>query len=238
MVSHLASEYGRAVGTYEGQTLYAFPTAETLAKEATEEALRVAGFGYRAKFIASTARALALRAHREDTTAEEWLLSLRDKNRKEVEEELTQLPGIGQKVAGCIALMSMDQYSVIPVDVHVWNIAKRYMPHLTTKTLTKSVYEQVGDYFRDKFGEENAGLAHNTLFIGELAVIKKRDTNGKKKKTKKKRKLANGKENVEPKMEPELEPKAEAKVELEQKKRQRRSARIMKKEEDKLDASG
>ncbi|KAJ0249501.1 hypothetical protein HA466_0149830 [Hirschfeldia incana] len=35
---------------------------------------------------------------------------------------LCTLPGVGLKVAACVALFSLDQHSVIPVDTHVWQV--------------------------------------------------------------------------------------------------------------------
>lgn len=52
----------------------------------------------------------------------EWLLSLRDLALEEVIEALTALPGVGPKVAACVALFSLDQHHAIPVDTHVWQV--------------------------------------------------------------------------------------------------------------------
>ena len=35
------------------------------------------------------------------------------------------LPGIGPKVAACVALFSLDKHDSIPVDTHVWQLALR-----------------------------------------------------------------------------------------------------------------
>lgn len=72
-----------------------------------------------------------------------------------MQSELLQCPGVGRKVADCVALFSLDQRQAIPVDTHVWDIAVRdYEPALrTAKSLTPHVYEAVGDIFRSKFGE-------------------------------------------------------------------------------------
>ena len=83
--------------------------------------------------------------------------------------ELTGLPGVGAKVADCVCLMSLDQHEAIPVDTHVWQIASRtYLPELSkTKTLTERTYRQIGDFFRDLFGDY-AGWAHSVLFTADL----------------------------------------------------------------------
>lgn len=183
MVHHLARAYGEEVGEHSGEKYYAFPTVETLAEHAREDDLRSAGFGYRAKFIVASAKKLVAISSKLGLTAEQYLLSLRERPRTEVSEALTQFSGIGRKVAGCIALMSIDQPGEIPVDTHVWKIAIHYMPALKAKTLTPRVYDAVGDFFRERFGEF-AGIAHNWLFIAELGDFKHRAEGGEGKKEK------------------------------------------------------
>lgn len=91
-----------------------------------------------------------------------------------VNEQLQLLPGVGRKVADCVAVFSLDQAESIPVDVHVWDIAVRdYDPNLQKAlSLTPSIYEQVGDLFRDRF-KARAGWAHSVLFAAELPDFKK-----------------------------------------------------------------
>jgi N-glycosylase/DNA lyase len=52
-----------------------------------------------------------------------WLMDLRGKPNEEVRKELITLKGIGNKVADCISLFSMDCADSIPVDTHVFQIA-------------------------------------------------------------------------------------------------------------------
>jgi N-glycosylase/DNA lyase len=51
-----------------------------------------------------------------------WLLNLRSVSLEEAVAELITLPGIGPKVARCIALFSLDKHHCIPVDTHVWQV--------------------------------------------------------------------------------------------------------------------
>lgn len=57
--------------------------------------------------------------------------------------------------------MSLNHLEAIPVDTHVFQIAaKYYLPHLkTVKSVTDRVYNEIGDYFRNMFGEY-AGWPH------------------------------------------------------------------------------
>lgn len=157
------SSFGRHLGTVEGFEFYEFPTIERLAA-VTEAELREAGFGYRAKYIVGTVEALQAKPG----GGAEWLASLRSLELKEVIEALCTLPGVGPKVAACIALFSLDQHHAIPVDTHVWQIATRYLlPELAGMRLTPKLCSQVSDAFVSKFGKY-AGWAQNVLFIGEL----------------------------------------------------------------------
>ncbi|GIL60623.1 hypothetical protein Vafri_15157, partial [Volvox africanus] len=145
-------------------SFYAFPTLEQLSK-ATEEDLRTAGFGYRARFIVGATQALIAKPG----GGRAWLLGLRQVGLEEAIEALTKLPGIGPKVAACICLFSLDKHQSIPVDTHVWQIAVRYYcPSLRGKSLTKKIHGEIQQVFVERFGPY-AGWAHNTLFISELA---------------------------------------------------------------------
>lgn len=62
--------------------------------------------------------------------------------------------------------MSLDHLDAVPVDTHVFQIARdNYLPHLKKyKSVTDRVYNEIGDYFRTLF-KKNAGWAHTVKFI-------------------------------------------------------------------------
>ena len=61
----------------------------------------------------------------------------------------------------------------VPVDTHMFNIAKQYLPHLNkTKTVTDRVYLEIGDHFRSLYGDY-AGWAHSVLFSADLKHLQK-----------------------------------------------------------------
>lgn len=149
--------------------LYAFPTLDQLAA-ATEDELRVAGFGYRARYIVGAVE--ELRERPEGGAA--WLTALRAVPFDAAVEALCTLPGVGPKVAACVALFSLDKHEAVPVDVHVWALAtRRYVPALHGKPNNPKAHPQVQAAFTKLFGPY-AGWAHNTLFIGELGMMKER----------------------------------------------------------------
>ncbi|KAL6899789.1 hypothetical protein ACP4OV_006447 [Aristida adscensionis] len=155
--------YGERLGEVGGFVFHQFPTTERLAR-VSEQELREAGFGYRAKYIVGTAKELQAKPG----GGEKWLASLRERELPEVIEALCTLPGVGPKVAACIALFSLDQNHAIPVDTHVWKVATQYLlPELAGKSLTPKLSVVVADAFVTRFGSY-AGWAQNVLFIGQL----------------------------------------------------------------------
>ena len=73
-------------------------------------------------------------------------------------------------------LMSLDQRGAVPVDTHMFTIAKQYLPHLASqKTVTTRVYTEIGDHFRGLYGEF-AGWAHSVLFSADLKHLRTVET--------------------------------------------------------------
>uniref|UniRef100_A0A0D3F6A3 non-specific serine/threonine protein kinase n=1 Tax=Oryza barthii TaxID=65489 RepID=A0A0D3F6A3_9ORYZ len=162
--------YGERLGEVGGYQFHQFPTIERLTR-VSEQELRDAGFGYRAKYIVGTAKILQAKPG----GGEKWLASLRTRELPEVIEALCTLPGVGPKVAACVA----TQY---------------LMPELAGKSLTPKLSVAVADAFVAKFGNY-AGWAQNVLFIGQLSAQKlmvAETTNTSTKPTKRKRSGNNG----------------------------------------------
>lgn len=163
MVDYLAS-LGPFLGKVKGIPFHAFPSLDRMAS-ITEAQLRSAGFGYRAKYIVGAVKEL----QEKKGGGEEWLFSLRNHSLDKALEELCSLPGIGPKVAACVALFSLDQHHAIPVDTHVWQIATRYItPELSGERWTPKLHTAVSEAFVKRFGKY-AGWAQNVLFIAELS---------------------------------------------------------------------
>ncbi|VDK36958.1 unnamed protein product [Taenia asiatica] len=109
----LSACYGRKMWSHETVSVYSFPTLEALARPGIEVDLRKIGFGYRAKFIPAVARKLI------EAGGDLFLAKLRVSSYEECKAFLLNLPGIGNKVADCICLSSLDKVEVVPVDVHI-----------------------------------------------------------------------------------------------------------------------
>lgn len=84
--------YGTNIVTLNGIDYHSFPKVTSLADSKVEEALRTAGFGYRAKFIHQTA--CKIKAIGEN----KWVDHLKSLPYTEAKQELMTMPGIGAKV--------------------------------------------------------------------------------------------------------------------------------------------
>lgn len=176
----LCKHYGTFLGQIGDEAYHDFPTPGALTGKNVESHLRELGFGYRAKYIAETARIVA------NERPQSWLESLRNPQNpsfggpkvpdsqhatyKEAHEELLSLKGVGPKVADCVCLMGLGWGESIPVDTHVWQIAQRdyKLGKTKSKTFNKAMYDAVGDHFRGLWGSKYAGWAHSVLFTADL----------------------------------------------------------------------
>lgn len=135
MVENLCLHFGNICEIeIKGETtekFHAFPPIERLAAEGVEEKLRNLGFGYRAKFIQKSATAIMSKG------GESWLHGLRTVPYEEAKAELLKLCGVGAKVADCVCLMSLDKNGAIPVDTHVWQIAKKHVTRNPPQVVAK-----------------------------------------------------------------------------------------------------
>lgn len=140
---------------------HAFPDLEDIAA-LTEVDLREARFGYRAVTIPRAAAQLAQDGGRDH------LMQLRLAPYEEAKAYLLSLPGVGPKLADCIALFALHHTLAVPVDTHVWQQAvRRYYPHWAGQSLTPARMNQVGDALRDRFGI-HAAWAQQLLFQENL----------------------------------------------------------------------
>ncbi|KAJ2552521.1 8-oxoguanine glycosylase ogg1 [Coemansia sp. RSA 1933] len=122
LIDKLCQRYGHPIDTTKG-TFYTFPRVQDIAVDKNiEDTFTRLGFGYRAKYYAKTVERLL--AEHEDP--EQYLFGLRaSPSWEHAKAQLMQFNGIGPKVADCICLMSLNKINAVPVDTHIWQIAKR-----------------------------------------------------------------------------------------------------------------
>ena len=160
-IAGLCRTYGEPYRQIAGVSHFGFPSVEALAEASVTEMMTL-GLGYRARYLQGAARQVLARG------GAPWLRELRQASYREAKAALRTLPGIGEKIADCICLFSLDKDEAIPVDTHIRRIALRdYLDAPTTRSLTPAAYAQIGDLLRARFGPK-AGWAQQFLFFHDL----------------------------------------------------------------------
>lgn len=189
MLISLKTSYGKAydvylpspMGTTEGKfecseehiVVHAFPEPLVLfkVKNLAQELIDV-GFGYRAGYVEEVAKMVAsVRIADCRDVDKAPTLDLKDMMTEPYEvvfDRLLKVKGIGPKVADCIALTGLNQMCAVPIDTHIWQIAKKHYKGMPgTKSLTIKAYKAIGEKFRSVFGPF-AGWAHLVLFAAKI----------------------------------------------------------------------
>lgn len=162
-IAQFSKHYGDPIAEFEGEVYYTFPPAITLAEVDAGQLTTVSSLGFRGRNLVKVARQLAERGPG-------WALHLRDLPYIQAHKALVEMNGIGAKIADCVCLFSLDKTEAVPVDTHVWQLAKDlYFPHWADRrTVTDLGYRTVSGAFRERFGEL-AGYAQNFLFYDHFA---------------------------------------------------------------------
>lgn len=106
MVASLAEQLGEPLGA----GFHALPTWAALAA-ADDAVLKACALGYRAAFLRGTAQRLLARPH--------WAEEFAALDTPALLAELQSLPGVGPKVAACVALFGFGRLESFPVDTWV-----------------------------------------------------------------------------------------------------------------------
>ncbi|XP_074500044.1 N-glycosylase/DNA lyase isoform X2 [Sebastes fasciatus] len=169
MVERLCQDLGAPLGQLDETSYHNFPSLSVLADNSVEARLRDLGFGYRARFLQQSAKQIL------DNHGLQWLEGLRSVPYLLARDALRTLPGVGTKVADCVCLMSLDKAEAVPIDTHVWQIAKRdynYASGNGQKTITDKLHRDIGDFFRKLWGPY-AGWGQSVLFCADLKKFQK-----------------------------------------------------------------
>ena len=137
------------------EDIYSFPGWDRLA-EIPESELRSLKLGYRAKYVAESARFISSRS--------DWLESIPKMSYENAKKELLRLPGVGEKVADCALLFGGNFLEAFPIDTWIEkSMEKRYLLH-GWNTKQKLHFAKI------HFGRF-AGLAQQFLFSAERLKI-------------------------------------------------------------------
>ena len=167
MLENLCKKFGTRQ-EFDGYELSTFPKAETLAKAPMKE-LVDCRLGFRAKYVKQAS--LAVDSGKIDFA---WL---KKTDYKTTLENLKKILGIGNKVADCIALFSLDKMEAFPIDRWTQRILlkyyKKFFDNVTEKPVTEKKYEKLHEEIVEYFGPY-AGYAQQFLFKMERDLNEKK----------------------------------------------------------------
>ena len=159
-IEQLCERHGALIARLDGVEYRAFPSKGTLIKLPDAE-YRAAGLGWRGLGIRVVAGRLLLKPR-------DWLLTLRSVPYVEARAALVDFPNVGPKIADCVCLFGLLKDEAVPVDTHVWALAKELFAdeaasgHLT-KSLTGKTYDRVLALYQERYGPY-AGWAQQYLY--------------------------------------------------------------------------
>ena len=150
IVDKLCKNCGEPETDSEGE-YYPFPDPKQIAQYG-ELNLRKLGLGFRAKYVyGSSVRLLG-----EDID----LFKFRNDSYQNSLEALIKFPGVGDKVANCVLLFSMDKLDAFPVDVWIKRVLRE---SYLTDSKVKTPDSKLREWAQFKFGTY-AGYANQYLF--------------------------------------------------------------------------
>ena len=142
----------------EGSEYFSFPTPTQLS-ELTESDLRGIGLGFRAKYVAKTTNII----FRNNIN----LLDMRKLPYDETLDFLNSLPGVGDKIANCVLLFSLDKLEAFPIDVWIQRVLReRYLPVNKTHVPNSKLRSWAQNRFGPFSGYVNQYLFHSRRLAG------------------------------------------------------------------------
>ena len=165
-LQNLCKTFGRRKIVDEKE-FFLFPEPSDLANASVLD-IKKCGLGYRAKAVKTASLSVL------DGKIDFDFLKKIDYHT--AKEELTKVFGIGNKVADCILLFSLEKLEAFPLDRWMLRILQKYYSkefQISTKTLTEKTYVQLHENIVEHFGSY-AGYAQQFLFKMERELYKKK----------------------------------------------------------------
>jgi N-glycosylase/DNA lyase len=167
MLTRICVKFGNKV-EFENYEFFTFPNAQRLVKATTKDLLSC-GLGFRAKYVKDAVKAV--------NSGKIEFEDLRKSDYKSSSETLKTVHGIGNKIADCILLFSLDKLESFPIDRWMQRILQKYYPKIfdsvSEKSLTEKKYANLHEKIVDYFGPY-AGYSQQFLFKLERDLNKKK----------------------------------------------------------------
>ena len=165
-MENISKKFGKKI-KFQNQEFFLFPNPKKLAKVPINEITRC-GVGYRAKFIKDAAKIIDKKEIDFDY--------LKKCDYQDAKENICQIPGVGNKVADCVLLFSLDKLEAVPLDRWIIRILEKYYSkkfEMNTKTITEKQYNILHKKIVNHFGPF-AGYSQQFLFKMEREIYQKK----------------------------------------------------------------
>ena len=167
MLENLCKKFGTRQ-EFKGYELPTFPKAEILAKASMKDLIECR-LGFRAKYVKEASQAV--------DSGKIDFAQLKKTDYQTAIDSLKNILGIGNKVADCIALFSLDKMEAFPIDRWTQRILlkyyKKFFNNVTEKPITEKKYEKLHEEIVEYFGPY-AGYAQQFLFKMERDLNEKK----------------------------------------------------------------
>ena len=165
-MENISKKFGKKI-KFQNQEFFLFPNPKKLAKVPINE-ITSCGVGYRAKFIKEAAKIIDKKEIDFDY--------LKKCDYQDAKENICQIPGVGNKVADCVLLFSLDKLEAVPLDRWIIRILEKYYSkkfEINTKTITEKQYNILHKKIVNHFGPF-AGYSQQFLFKMEREIYQKK----------------------------------------------------------------
>lgn len=143
-IENLSRYFGEKI-ILENQESFSFPKPKTLNNM---QLIKDSKTGFRAKYIFNNNKILT----------KQFIKKLKQLDYKKAKDTLTKLPGIGNKIADCILLFSLNKLQAFPIDTWIKKALKKYYNQDSNN------YNNLQKFAQDKWNNYT-GYAQQYLFM-------------------------------------------------------------------------
>jgi len=159
ILRNLSKKFGKKV-EWDGNEFYTFPSLLTLHTTSVPELL-LCGLGYRAEFVIKTVR--------EIVKQETDMAKLAEMDYDKAKQEILKLSGVGDKIADCILLFSLNKLEAFPIDTWIIKFFQKKLNQILdedmkiNEKITPNQYRVLSKKIREHYGRYS-GYAQQYLY--------------------------------------------------------------------------
>jgi N-glycosylase/DNA lyase len=159
ILRNLSKKFGKKV-EWDGNEFYTFPDLRTLYTISVSELL-LCGLGYRAEFVIKTVKKIV--------NQEMDMVKLAEMDYDKAKQEILKLSGVGDKIADCILLFSLNKLEAFPIDTWIIKFFQKKLNQILDENIkinekiTPNQYRVLSKKIREHYGRYS-GYAQQYLY--------------------------------------------------------------------------